>query len=227
MSSSDQNIGFAALLRLNSPARIPQFYVGFKPYPWLDFSVGYAKPPLFASSTHEPVHLLTFPDYSPLISSFSVARDLGADVHLQPASLPVEAWARIGNGTGSALGNDNALPAGYAMIDLVLGRAHTARPDAASQTWGLRIGAAGFFEKSEDREGIAGMTPHGFRYYRPPVVSGARMVGEAHIVGYVGPFQLAIEGAMAREGRSRDTDGNPDKPRVSLPSVLSHGVSVE
>ncbi|RVU41082.1 hypothetical protein EA187_19450 [Lujinxingia sediminis] len=202
-------------------------YARFSPLSWLDLSLGYAKPPLFASFINEPVYAIPFPGRAPVVGAFRVRRDLGVDAHFRPAALPVEGWARVGNGTGSALGNDNALPAGYAALDLVFGRAHSARPGAADATWGLRLGVAGLYENTEDREGIAGTTPLGFRYYRPVIVSGERKVGEAHLVGYAGPLRLTVEGAIAREARSRDTDGNPSTPRQSLPAITSYGLSTE
>lgn len=93
--------------------------------------------------------------------------------------------------------------------------------------FGLRLGAAGLYESTEDREGVAGVTPLGFRYYRPVIVSGERAVGEAHLVGYAGPVRLTVEGAIAREERSRDTDGNPSTPRASLPAITSYGLTAE
>ncbi|RAL25154.1 hypothetical protein DL240_02790 [Lujinxingia litoralis] len=202
-------------------------YARVSPQPWLDLNVGYSKPPLFASFVHEPTESLLFPDRGSVVSSFRVRRDLGVDIHFHPASMPVEGWVRVGNGNGSALGNDNALPAGYAALDLVFGRAHVARQGAKDKRTGLRVGAAALYERTEDREGIAGTTPMGFRYYRPVIVSGGRALVEAHLVGYLGPLRLSVEGAMAREDRSRDTDGNPSTPRVELPAIMSQGLSTE
>lgn len=193
---------------------------------WVEFTAGYSKPPLFASFVYEPVHTTPFPDRAPVVSAFRVRRDLGADVHFTPRSVPLEGWVRVGNGTGSALGNDNALPAGYAALDLVLGRAW-AGSASENRTYGLRVGVAALVESPRDRGGISGQTPLGFVYYRPLVVSGLRVVGEAHVVGYAGPLRLTVEGAMAHEQRSRDDDGNPSTPRVDLPAVRSYGVTAE
>lgn len=194
--------------------------------PWAELTVGYSKPPLFASFVYEPVHTMPFPDRSPVVTAFRVRRDLGADVHLTPAKVPLEGWLRVGNGTGSALGNDNPLPAGSAMLDLVLGRARTAVP-SERQRFGLRLGAGGLIEGARDRDGLVGSTPLGFVHYRPVVVAGLRTLGEAHAIAYAGPVRVVVEGAVAREARSRDDDGNPSTPRMELPSTRSYGLTSE
>ncbi len=193
---------------------------------WAEFTIGYSKPPLFPSFIYEPVHTLPFPDRAPVVTSFRINRDVGADVHLTPRTLPLEGWLRIGNGSGSPLGNDNALPAGYAVLDLVLGRAWVgAAPER--RTFGLRLGGGALVESARDRDGVIGQTPLGFIYFRPVVVSGLRVVGEGHAIAYAGPVRLTLEGAFARESRSRDHDGNPSTPRIGLPSVDSYGLTTE
>ena len=52
-----------------------------------------------------------------------------------------------------------------------------------------------------------------------PVVSGMRVVSEAHLLATLGTFRLLIEGASAWENRSRDADGNPTTPREPLPTM--------
>jgi phosphate-selective porin OprO/OprP len=201
-------------------------YVRLRAAAWASFTIGYSKPPLFASFVDEPVYALPFPNWSPVVRGFRVRRDLGADVHFTPRAAPLEAWVRIGNGTGSALGNDNALPAGYAALDLVLGRAWASGREER-RTYGLRLGGSALFESSRDRDGISGETPLDFVYYRPNVVSGLRIVGEAHAIAYAGPARLTVEGAMAREDRSRDDDGDPSTPRQALPAMRSYGLTAE
>lgn len=201
-------------------------FARFRASRWAEFTVGYSKPPLFASFTHEPVQVLPFPDRAPVVTSFRIRRDLGADVHLRPREIPVEAWLRVGNGSGSLLGNDNALPAGYGALDWVAGRAWTGSA-ARDREWGGRIGASLLVEDVRDRDGISGQTPLGFVYFRPVVVSGLRAVGEAHIVGYWGPLRWTTEGALARESRSRDDDGNPSTPRAELGTMHSYGLTSE
>jgi len=190
----------------------------------LEFTLGYSKPPLFASFVYEPVHALPTPDRAAVVNSFRIRRDVGADLHYSPRALPIEGWLRVGNGSGSPLGNDTAAPAGYGMLDLVLGRANR---HTKEHTLGLRAGLGAVVESVSDRDGIAGQTPLGFVYFRPVVVSGLRSVAEAHLVGYAGPLRFTTEAAMSREGRSRDDDGNPDTARVVLPSVWSYGLTGE
>ncbi|MEZ4432066.1 MAG: hypothetical protein R3F65_06595 [bacterium] len=189
---------------------------------WAEVTIGYSKPPLFASFA-EPVHTTPVPDRAPVVTAFRVRRDVGIDLRLTPRDLPVEARLRIGNGTGSALGNDNALPAGYAAVDLVLGRARRGS-DAAN---GLRLGVAGFAEDARDRDGIVGQTPLGFVYARPVVVSGRRLVGEAHAIGWLGPLRLTIEGAASHEARTGDDGGDPATARVALDPIHGFGATAE
>lgn len=193
---------------------------------WAEFTIGYSKPPLFASFIYEPVHSLPFPDRAPVVSSFRVRRDVGVDVHFMPRHLPIEAWLRVGNGSGSPLGNDSMTPAGYANLDWVVGRARP-RFAGGERDFGLRIGVSGLIESVRDRDGIIGQTPFGFVYFRPIVVSGLRGVGEGHAIVYLGPFRFTAEGAVARESRSRDTDGNPATPREALPAMASYGLTTE
>ncbi|WP_224373026.1 porin [Hyalangium versicolor] len=207
-------------------ASILDAFMALRATPWAEFSIGYSKPPLFPSFIYEADASLPFPDRAPVITSFQIRRDLGADVHFTPRSIPLEGWLRVGNGTGSALGNDNALPAGYASIELVLGRAWVGAA-AEQRTFGLRLGSSGFIESAGDRDGITGQTPLGFLYYRPIVVSGLRGVVAGHAIAYAGPLRLTVEGATARESRSRDDDGNPATPRIDLPTVRSHGLTAE
>lgn len=193
----------------------------------LSLMVGYSKPPLLATFFTEPVYAMVLPDRSVVDTAFRVRRDVGLELLAAPASLPLEARLRVGNGAGSPLGNDNVEPAGYAALDLVLGRAQGARPDAGQETLGLRVGASGLVESVEDRQGVVGRTPLGFAFYRPPVVRGSRMVVEGHVLGYAGPLRLSAEAVMASESRSRDDDGNPATERVDLPTVRSYGLTVE
>lgn len=201
-------------------------YATLEAHPAVAFTVGYAKPPLFASFVLEPVHTTPFPDRAPVVSAFRIRRDLGVSAHFTPASLPLEVWLRVGNGTGSPLGNDNAAPAVYGGLDLVLGRAR-AGVEPSEAPFGLRLGAAGLVEDTLDRDGVAGRTPFGFNYYRPAVVSGLRGVVEGHAVAYLGPLRALVEGAWARESRSRDDDGNPTTPRLALDEVDSGGLTAE
>lgn len=189
-----------------------------------EFTAGYAKPLLFASFAQEPVHTLPMPDRAPVVRSFAIDRDVGVTARYRSRSAPLELALRVGNGSGSPLGNDNAIPAGYASADLVLGRANLQNRTAPA---GLRFGAAGLVESVRDRNGISGSTPLGFVYFRPVVVSGLRAVLEAHAIVYWSALRFTVEGAVAEESRSRDDDGNPNTDRVPLDSQLSAGLTTE
>lgn len=202
-------------------------YAQLRATPWMRFDVGLWKGPLFTSFLHESVHLMPFPDRAPVQVAFRVRRDLGATVDLTPKRAPIEIIGRISNGSGgTALANDNALPAGTLVVDLVFGRARRATA-TGEEPWGLRVGGAAMVEDVEERDGSAGRTPMGFVYYEPIRVSGLRVVAEGHVVAYVRKLRFTFEGAMAREGRERDTDGNPATARDVLAPTLSFGATTE
>lgn len=190
---------------------------------WLTVSAGFGKTPLFPTAHDEPIQSLAIPELAPVVDALWPGRDLGLEVAVaSPLCLPIEAWLRVGDGSGSALGNDNDALAFDARLDLVLGRG--ARQD---RMLGLRAGAGGHVEEAFDRQGANGTTVDGFAYYRGPTVSGTRTVAEAHLVGWAGPARLTVEAGIAREDRSRDTDGNPETPRESQEPVVSRGITAE
>jgi phosphate-selective porin OprO and OprP len=147
-------------------------------------------------------------------------------VHRLPTlRLPIEAWVRVGNGSGTALGNDNSDYALDARLDVALGRAVSYAP--ASRPFGLRFGSGLHAEVAESRLGISGTTADGFLFYQPATVSGPRYVTEAHLVAYGGPVKLTAEAALGKESRSESLSGNPDAPSVSLAPVTSRGAVLE
>lgn len=210
-------------------ARILDAFASIQATQDLEVTVGYSEPALFGAFTDVPYFALTFHEFAPTVDAFRVYRDVGVDLRFAPRTLPFEARVRIGNGTGSALGNDNSLPAAYAALDLVLGRAHrSASPEnMAPGAFGLRVGASGLLENVRDRNGIVGQTPLDFVYYRPAIVSNMRAIGETHAILYTGPLRLSLTAALAHEERSRDHDGNPDTPRLPLDSIHSYGLGAE
>ncbi|WP_249351498.1 OprO/OprP family phosphate-selective porin [Corallococcus exiguus] len=179
----------------------------------LRFSVGYAKTPLFPAGRDQSIETLPIPELPLVTAAFWARRDLGAEVQWTPASLPLEGWLRLGNGSGSPLGNDNAQPS----VDVRLDVRHS----------GVRVGAGAHVEDAFDRPGIGGRGAQNFLFYRPPPVSGYRTVTEAHGRLDAGPVRVDVQAAAAWEHRSRDTDGNPATPRESLPSMSSQGLGVE
>ncbi|ADO69014.1 conserved uncharacterized protein [Stigmatella aurantiaca DW4/3-1] len=197
----------------------------FTPVEGIHLSLGYGKTPLFASAKDVAVEALSIPELSLPVRALWPQRDLGLEAQFSPKTLPLEAWLRVGNGSRSSLGNDNAAPAVDVRLDSLWGGAS---PAAAPDTsWGLRLGGGVHAEDAFDRAGIGGTTPTGFLFYRPVPVSGWRWVTEAHAVFWSGPLQVTAEGGVAWEQRSRDTDGNPQTPRETLPGIRAQGGAVE
>jgi phosphate-selective porin OprO/OprP len=188
----------------------------------LEISLGAGKTPLFSSARDEPVWSLPVLGLSMMTRAFWAGYDAGVEVHRLPTRrVHLEGWLRVGNGSGSALGNDNSSFA----LDATFGRARAEA--SAREHFGLRFGAGVHVESAEDWLGSAGTTADGFLFYRPPTVAGPRHVVEGHLVAYPGPVKLTVEGALAKEGRSKDTDGNPTTPRVGEDAVISCGGSIE
>lgn len=201
-------------------------YAEFRPLPGWAVRAGASKTPLFANARDETVFTLPVPERPMVVTAFWPGRDLGVEIHKLPTlSLPVEAWLRVGNGSGAVLGNDNSDFAVDMRLDVALGRA---RPGAGTTSFfGLRLGGGLHLDSVEDRPGVTGATAGGFVFYRPPTVSGPRRVAEAHLVAYAGPVKVSGELALAHESRSKDTDGNPDTARIPLPETTSAGGYVE
>ena len=218
--------GAAQVELVGESPRILDASLTVKPTRDWEISLGAGKTPLFSSARDEPVWSLPVPGLSMTTRAFWAGYDAGLEVHRLPTPrLPLEGWLRVGNGSGNALGNDNSSYALDARLDAVFGRARVDAP--ARERFGLRFGAGMHVESAEDRLGIAATTADGFLFYRPPTVSGPRHVVEGHLVAYAGPVKLTVEGALAKEGRSKDTDGNPDTPRVAQDAVISRGGVVE
>jgi len=200
--------------------------VAVRPAPEWEISFGASPTPLFSSARDEPIWALPVPELSMVARAFWPGYDFGLEVHRLPTPrLPLEAWLRVGNGSGSALGNDNKDYALDARLDVALGRARAGAP--ASVPFGLRFGSGFHAEVAEDRLGVGGKTADGFAFYRPATVSGPRWLAEGHLVAYAGPVKLTVEAAIAKEGRQADTDGNPKTPRVAEAPVISRGGFVE
>ena len=196
------------------------------PVPELEISFGASPTPLFSSARDEPLWALPLPELSMVTRAFWPAYDLGLEVHRLPTPrLPLEAWVRVGNGSGSALGNDNSDYALDARLDAAFGRAVTGAP--RSVPLGLRLGAGLHAESAQSRLGVSGTTADGFLFYRPATVNGARYVVEGHLVAYGGPVKLTVEAALAKENRSANLSGNLATPDVALDPVLSRGGFVE
>ncbi len=206
--------------------RILDAWVAVIPSPEWEIGFGAAATPLFSSARDEPLWALPLPELSMVTRAFWPAYDAGIEVHRLPTPrLPLEGWLRVGNGSGSALGNDNSDYAVDARLDAAFGRAVTGAP--RSLFGGLRLGAGLHAESALSRLGVSGTTADGFLFFRPTTVNGPRYVTEGHLVGYAGPVKLTVEAALAKESRSQNLSGNPDAPSVPQDPVISRGGFVE
>jgi len=201
-------------------------YLSFDVARQWEISLGARKTPLFSSARDDAVWLLPIPERPMVTRAFWPSRDVGVEIHRRPTSdLPLEGFLRFDNGSGSVLGNDNSQFALDARLDAVFDRAMAGA--SPSRPFGLRVGSGLHLETAEDRLGIRATTPDGFLFYRPATVSGPRYVAEAHLALFAGPLRIIAAATHAREGRSRDTDGNPDTPRVEQASIPSSGAFIE
>ncbi len=201
-------------------------FLSLRPLPWLEVNLGPTKTPLFSSAHDELTWMLPVPELPMSVQALWPGRDAGVEAHVLPSErLPLEAWFRVGNGSGAALGNDNSDFAVDGRLDVALGRA---RPGArASLPWGLRLGSGIHAKSVFDRPGVAGETADAFEFYRPVTVSGPETIAEAHAVLFAGPFKITAEGGQAHQSRAEDAAGSATGPVKSLPSVRSRGGYVE
>jgi phosphate-selective porin OprO and OprP len=197
--------------------------VRFDATPWLEITVGYSKPPLFASFRHEPVMHLSMPMRSVVVTQMFVRRDVGVEARFVPRRAPIEAIVRLGNGSRRLL-NDTPTPSGYGALDLVLGRAWES---GRTQTYGLRLGAAALIGDTPEHESIAGATPLGYVYTQPVTAVGLRTIATAHAVVYAGPVQLVVESGFVQEARADDHDSDPSTPALTLDPVRNYGLTTE
>lgn len=191
------------------------------PAVWLELTIGYDKTPLFATAHDLPVETTALPDFPLATRALWRGRDLGIEAHLRDRGWPGELYVRVGNGSGTPYGNDDARPSFEARMDLTAGRGRFGAE--GDEVRGMRAGGGVHFENAEDRPAIAGETPTGFLFWRPPTVSGPMQLVAVRALGWIGPVSIAAEGGWAHEGRARDDDGNPDTPRIVLDPVSSLG----
>ncbi len=199
-------------------------YARFDATDWLELTVGYSKPPLFASFRHDGITTVPMPGRSAVVNEMRVRRDVGVDARFVPKRAPIEAIVRLGNGSTKLRENDNDTPTGYAALDLVLGRAWVG---GQNQLLGLRLGAAALLDDRSEHDSIAGVTPLGYVYVQPVITDGLRTIVTAHAIGYAGPVRLVVEGGFVQEGRTDDPDGDPATPLVELDPVRSWALTGE
>jgi phosphate-selective porin OprO/OprP len=200
-------------------------YAAVQPVDGLRLAVGYIKNPIFESARNEMDGTTPMPELSMPVAGLWPGRDLSFDVHYFPRRLPFEAWAHVGNGSESFLVNDNERLAYSVRLDAVAGRAHVGAP--RSTPLGLRVGFGAHLDDTYDRDGVEGRIVNGYVFYQPPIVSGDRVILEAHALGYAGPVRALVEVGAAQESRLGDNSGNPSLPRPSLDPSVSRGGAAE
>lgn len=198
----------------------------FRPHSSVEVIAGYWRTPAFSSVRDQFDERQPVPERSLVAGALGSGRDLGVDVHLRSADLPVAAWLHVGNGVASVVGNDNTSLAVDARADWTLGRArHGAQ---GTEPVGLLVGVSGHFDpNSADRAAIAGRTVTGFAWWRGPTVSGRRWLVQGHALAQWRSVQVRAEAGFASEGRSQDSDGNPSTPRAVEQAVHAWGWSGE
>lgn len=199
-------------------------YASFDASDWLEVTVGYSKPPLFASFRHEGITVVPMPGRSAVVNELRVRRDVGVETRFVPRRAPIEAIVRLGNGSTNLIENDNHTPTGYAALDLVLGRAWVG---GQNELLGLRLGAAALLDERSAHDSIAGVTPLGYVYTQPVVATGLRTIVTAHAIAFAGPVRLVVEGGFVQEGREDDDDGDPTTPALELDPVRSWALTGE
>jgi phosphate-selective porin OprO/OprP len=203
-------------------------YVTLVPIPDLRFTLGYSKMPLFISARSELDGTTPLPENSVVSRALWPGRDLGAEVHWVPVSLPLEAWFRVSNGVTSPISKSPTDTDSFAIsarVDATFGRAQfRAR---LADFFGLRVGLGAYAYETADRPGVPGLNESGYTFFQPPTVTGDRSIVEGHALGYAGPVRALVEVGSAIENRSTAGTGAPDAPRVLLDPVVSRGAAAE
>ncbi len=110
-----------------------------------EVNAGFLRMPTMPSGRDDRVFALPIPERAMTVTALWPNRDLGVEAHWFPKRIPIEVWARLGNGSGNPLGPEGNVPTGALRVDLALGRAsaHT----TLDELWGLRVGVAGIINK--------------------------------------------------------------------------------
>lgn len=206
--------------------RVWEGYVDAAPWSALHVSFGFRRTPLFHIAKDELFEALAVPELPLAVRSFWPGVDAGLELHYVPVGrVPVEAWARVGNGSGTALGN-NTNKLGYeGRVDLVLGRARPGRH--ARDRFGLRVGTGVHVGTLESSPGVGGTTADGFAFYRATIVNGEQTIAEAHVAAWAGRATLDVEAAHVLEERSANPTGAVTATPTALPMAQSWGGFVE
>jgi phosphate-selective porin OprO and OprP len=216
-------VEYAAAVEPN--VHIWEGYVDVNPWEPLHLSFGFRRTPLFHIAKDELFEAMSVPELPLAVRSFWPGVDLGLEAHYVPTRVPVEAWARVGNGSATPLGNNTDKLAFEGRVDLVLGRPRS--PSRARETFGLRLGAGGHVGTLENESGVEGSTAGDYVFYRPAVVNGLQSIVEAHVALWAGRATLDVEAGRVIEQRGTNATGSTTTPLTLLPSAQSWGGFVE
>jgi phosphate-selective porin OprO/OprP len=201
-------------------------YVDVNPWGPLHISFGYRRTPLFHIAKDELFEAMSVPELPVAVRSFWPGVDLGLEVHYLPSgSVPIEAWARVGNGSGTPLGNDTDKLAYEGRVDLVLGRPRS--PSRSRETYGLRLGTGAHVGTLENETGVGGSTAGDYVFYRPAVVNGLQSIIEAHLAVWAGRATLDVEAGRVIEERGTNLTGSTSAPLTPQAPAQSWGGFVE
>jgi phosphate-selective porin OprO and OprP len=196
-------------------------YLDVAPWEPLHLSFGFRRTPLFHIAKDELFEGMAVPELPLAVRSFWPGVDLGLEAHYLPLQVPIEAWARVGNGSGTPLGNNSDKLAYEGRVDLVLGR-----PRLASHSrdfLGMRLGVGIHVGSLVNEPGVGASTADNYVFARPTIVNGLQSIGEAHLALWVGRATLDVEAGHVIEERGQNATGSATAPLMLLPSAESWG----
>jgi phosphate-selective porin OprO/OprP len=210
-------------------------YLDVTPWGPLHLSFGFRRTPLFHIAKDELFEAMAVPELPVAVRAFWPDVDLGFEAHyLASGRAPIEAWLRVGNGSGTPLGNDSNELAYEGRIDLVLGRprllAHCGRKpalpadglrpeaEACNDFFGLRVGVGGHVGTLQNESGVEGTTADDYVFFRPVTVNGLQSIGEGHVAAWLGRLTLDVEGAYVNEQRGQNAANGALVPLASVDS---------
>jgi phosphate-selective porin OprO/OprP len=216
-------VGIAEYASNVEPAvHIWEGYIDVTPWEPLHISFGYRRTPLFHIAKDELFEAMAVPELPLAVRSFWPGVDLGLEAHYLPLGrVPIEAWARVGNGSGTPLGNNTDKLAFEGRVDLVLGRPRSLAH--ARDVWGLRVGSGAHVGTLLNEAGVGGSTAGDYVFFRPAIVNGLQSIWEAHVAVWAGRATLDVEAAHVIEERGQNATGATGSPFTALPSAQSWG----
>lgn len=90
---------------------------------------------------------------------------------------------------------------------------------------GFNVGEAVTYGKEPKRQSITGLTPIGFRFFRPVDVRGERLRIGSHLAWFYGPYSIAREYIYTSEERRKRSQSGEDLADLETFRVQTKGVS--